>query len=158
MPDQFKVRGDSPTAMNKTRALEWLLACLMIMWGATLLGPENFFDLPAYKVMSAVMRETTWGMLAVCFGTLRCLGLAINGWWRRTPIIRFVGSVFGGLGWLSIGFLMYAGSVVADARLQAGMGYYVLFFVFEGWCTLATGYDMHKNGSLSTGALPRNAR
>lgn len=150
--------GDSPTSMNKTRPLEWLLACCMIVWGVSLLRPGPYFDLPAYRVMATVAHETTWGMFAVCAGLLRCLGLAVNGWWRRTPVIRFAGSLFGGLCWLSIGFLMYAGSVVEDSRLPAGMGFYVVFFAFEGWCTLATGYDMNKNGSLSTGAVARNVR
>jgi len=151
-------QNHTATAMHMTRPLEWLLACCMIMWGATLLRPDPYFDLPAYRVMSSVMRETSWGSAAVSVGALRCLGLAINGWWKRTPLVRFVGAFVGGLCWMSIGFLMYAGSVVEDSRLPAGMGFYVVFFVFEGWCTLATGYDMNKSGSLSNGAPTRNVR
>lgn len=146
------------TSMHMTRPLEWLLAVCMITWGATLLRPEPYFDLPAYRVMATLARETSWGASAVCFGLLRCLGLAINGWWKRTPIIRFLGCFVGGMCWLSIGFLMYAGSVVEDSRLPAGMGFYAVFFVFEGWCTLATGYDMQKSGSLSLGVPTRNVR
>lgn len=151
-------QNHTATAMHMTRPLEWLLAMCMVTWGVTLLRPDPYFDLPAYRVMSTVMRETSWGAGAVCFGMVRCLALAINGWWIRTPLLRFAGCLVGGMCWLSIGFLMYAGSVVEDSRLPAGMGFYAVFFVFEGWCTLATGYDMNKTGALSAGALKKNVR
>ncbi|WP_019905727.1 hypothetical protein [Methylobacterium sp. 77] len=147
---------NNPTAMNKTRSTEWLLTCLLLAWGINMLRPESFFDLPVYRIMNDLMSETRWGMLTVIVAILRGVGLAINGWWRRTPLIRFMGAWVGGLCWLAIGFLMLASSYALDTRLPAGFFWYPIFFVFEGWCVLATGYDMFKNGSLSTGAAPRN--
>lgn len=146
----------NPTSMNKTRSTEWMLSCLLLVWGSSMLRPEAFFDLPVYTIMGSVMAESRWGMVAASVAVLRMVGLAINGWWRRTPVIRFVGALSGGLCWLAIGFLVLVGSYAFNARLPAGYGWYWVFFGFEGWCVLATGYDMFKNGSLSTGAAPRN--
>ena len=148
--------NDNPTAFNKTRSTEWMLSCLLFVWGVNMLRPESFFDMPVYRIMGEVMTETRWGMMAVIVAILRCFGLGINGWWRRTPVIRFAGALICGLCWLSIGFLMLAAAYALNTRLPAGFGFYFVFFVFEGWCVLATGYDMFKNGSLSTGAAPRH--
>ncbi len=148
--------GDSPTALNKTRSTEWMLACLLLAWGINVLRTEVFFDLPTYRVMGAIMSESRWGMIAVIVGLVRMLGLAINGFWRRSPLIRFVGAVAGGMAWMSIAFLMYAATFETAARLPAGYFFYMVFFVFEGWCVIATGYDIHKNGSLNNGVVPRH--
>lgn len=44
---------------------------------------------------------------------------------------------------------MFAESFDTAQRLPAGMYFYVVFLTFEGWCVLATGYDMAKNGALA---------
>lgn len=84
-------------------------------------------------------------------------GRARHQWLVETePVICFIGALTGGLCWLAIGFLMMVASYALNARLPADFGWYSVLFVFEGWCVLATGYDMNKNGSLSTGAAPRH--
>ncbi|KQP61045.1 hypothetical protein [Methylobacterium sp. Leaf108] len=148
--------GNNPTAMNMTRSTEWLLTCALLAWGANMLRPESFFDQPVYTIMNDLMSETRWGMCTVIVAVLRGVGLAINGWWRRTPVIRFIGAWVGGLCWLAIGFLMLASSYSLNTRLPAGFFWYPIFFTFEGWCVLACGYDMFKNGSLSAGVSQRH--
>ncbi|MBO1020848.1 hypothetical protein IPV08_12800 [Methylobacterium sp. SD274] len=150
------MNSHTPTSMHMTRPLEWMLSCMLLVWGASMLRPEAYFDMPVYRIMGEVMTETRWGMLAVVVAILRAVGLGINGWWRRTPVIRFVGALMDGLCWLAIGFLMLVGAYAFNTRLPAGFGWYPVCFCFEGWCVLATGYDMFKNGSLSAGAAPRN--
>lgn len=137
------------TSLNKTRSTEWLLALCALGWGWTVLQPNALFQEPMYRLMSAVFREPTWGCLAILIGTLRCLGLGINGLWRRTPLIRMAGSIASGLLWLTIAFLMFVSTGAFDAPMPAGWVYYVIFFVFEGWCVAAAGYDIFKNSSLS---------
>jgi hypothetical protein len=125
-------------------------------WGVNVLRTEVFFDLPTYRVMGAVMTESRWGMGAVLVAVIRMVGLGINGWWKRTPIIRFVGAMLGALTWMSIAFLMFASTVDSAVRLPAGMYFYLVFFIFEGWCVLATGYDMFTNEAFGSGVLKRH--
>jgi len=145
------------TPLNRTRALEWCLSTLMLAWGVNILSPEVFFDLPVYKLMRELMSESRWGMAAVLVALLRMTGLAINGWWRRSPLIRLAGSGISGAFWLTIGFLMWGASIneAGTVRLPAGILWYVVFIGYEGWCVLSCGYDMQKNGSLEYGAKPR---
>ena len=136
--------------LNRTRSTEWLLACLLLAWGWQMVRPENFFDAPVYVVMRSVALESTWGMAAVLAAGVRLVALYINGWWRRTPIIRCAGAIIGGMFWLVIYTMMYFGAQAAGAKLPPGIIYYVVFFGFEGWCVVSTGYDMAKEGSFGT--------
>lgn len=137
------------TSLNKTRSTEWLLALCAIGWGWTVLQPGQLFEMPMYRLLSAVFRETTWGAIAVLIGMLRCVGLGINGFWRRSPLVRMAGSAASGLFWMVVAFLMFVSVREFNGTLPAGWVYYLIFFAFEGWCVAAAGYDMFKNASLS---------
>ncbi len=137
------------TSLNKTRPMEWLLACCAIAWGFAILQPGDLFEIPSYRLLGLIMRETTWGALAILIGCMRCLGLGINGWWKRSPIIRALGSYVSGFLWLSLCILQFAAAKKGGIYLPAGVYFYLVFFVFEGWALAAAGYDMQKNGSLS---------
>jgi len=141
----------SNSPLNKTRSTEWMLATILLLWGVEIMRPGVVFDVPIYGVMKALLRESTWGAIAVVIGALRMLGLGINGWWRRSPIIRCIGSLFSGLFWLTLCVLMLWGHQRAGGYLPIGVtAFYPVFFLFEGWCVAAAGYDMQKVGSLST--------
>jgi hypothetical protein len=138
------------TSLNKTRPLEWMLATILLLWGVEIMRPTTVFDVPFYGVMKLLLRETTWGAIAVVIGALQMLGLGINGWWRRSPIIRAVGSFCSGLFWLALCVLMFMGHQRYGGYLPVGVtAFYPVFFLFEGWCVAAAGYDMQKNGSPS---------
>ncbi len=138
------------TSLNKTRSTEWLLSLLLLGWGVEIMRPSVMFDAPVYGIMRELLRETTWGMIAILVGAMRCLGLGINGWWARSPLIRMTGSLCSGLFWMALCVLMYASNQKFGGYLPIGVTvFYPLFFVFEGWCVAAAGYDMQKNGSLS---------
>lgn len=141
--------NNSPTGLNKTRSMEWAFSCFLFAWGANMLRADAFFDLPAYTLMEQVMSESRWGTIACCVAMLRMVSLAINGWWKRTPLFRLIGSVAAGMCWLSIGFLMLAASYTVQAQLPAGFAWYAILFVFEGWCVAAAGYDIFRIGSLA---------
>lgn len=141
---------DYRSPLNRTRSTEWLLACLLLVWGYQMVSPTNFFDGPTYVIMASIADESTWGVWAVLAAGIRLVGLYVNGWWRRTPIIRCFGAFLGGMFWLSIGSLMYMGGHATGAKLPPGLAYYAVFFVFEGWCIVSTGYDMAKEGSFGT--------
>lgn len=137
------------TSLNKTRSTEWLLACCAIAWGCAILQPGELFEISSYQMLGLIMRETTWGALAILIGCLRCLGLAVNGWWRRSPILRALGSYASGFFWLSLCILQFAAARKSGLGLPPGVYFYIVFFGFEGWCRAAAGYDMQKAGSFS---------
>lgn len=139
---------DYRSPVNRTRSTEWMLACLLLVWGYRLVSPEDFFDGPTYIVMASLGNEVTWGVAAMGCAMFRLMALYINGWWRRTPIIRCAGAIAGGSFWMLIGSLMYMGAHATGAKLPPGWAYYAVFFVFEGWCIVSTGYDMAKEGSF----------
>ncbi|MBA9071838.1 hypothetical protein FHR71_005630 [Methylobacterium sp. RAS18] len=138
------------TSLNKTRSTEWLLAVLLLLWGAEIMRPAPVFEAPVYGLMRELLRETTWGAIAIIIGALRLLGLGINGWWRRSPLIRLVGSLGSGLFWMALCVLMFTANRKFGGYLPIGVtAFYPVFFIFEGWCVAAAGYDMQKNGSLT---------
>lgn len=139
------------TPLNRTRAVEWLLATLLFLWGWQLVQPNiGYFDQPVYAIMASIATEAHWGVAAVIVSTFRLVALFINGWWKRTPVVRFLGAVAGGMFWLCIGVCMYYGARLTGAKLTAGFVFYVPFFIWEGWCVLSTGYDMAQEGLLGT--------
>jgi len=139
---------DYKSPLNRTRSTEWMLSCLLLVWGYKMVSPEEFFDGPTYIVMKALADESTWGLVAILCAGVRLVGLYINGWWRRTPIVRCFGAFMGGTFWLLIGSLMYMGGHATGTKLPPGLWYYGVFFAFEGWCILSTGYDMAQEGSF----------
>lgn len=110
----------------------------------------RYFEMPIYVVMQSVATETQWGLAAVSIAVLRLMALYINGWWKRTPVIRCGGAIAGGMMWLGIGLSMYFGSLASGQRMTAGLVFYLPFFVGEGWCVLSTGYDMAQEGLFGT--------
>lgn len=142
---------DFRTPLNRTRSTEWLLSFLLLGWGWAMVDPmSKFFDMPIYVVMKSVATELQWGTAALAIAVFRLSALYVNGWWRRTPIIRCAGAVAGGMMWLGIGLCMYLGAQVSGQRMTAGLVFYLPFFVFEGWCVMSTGYDMAQEGLFGT--------
>lgn len=101
----------------QTKILEWLCAIEMTSWGMWLLLPLNTFSTSdVYIVLSNHMSELQWGLLTFSLGLIRCIALYINGWWRRTPIIRIITSVISAAIWANIAatfWVLSGGSSVA---------------------------------------------
>ena len=68
------------------------LACAEIIWAITLLWPGDTFDRDTYKIMSAMMNESLWGLLfaltawtqwsLVILGDFRCLFSRCFAFWN----------------------------------------------------------------------------
>lgn len=142
---------DFKTPLNRTRSTEWLLSFCLLLWGWVVLDPTNrYFDMPIYVVMSRVASETQWGIAALTLAVFRLCALYINGWWRRTPLIRCAGAIAGLMMWLGIGLCMYFGAQISGQRMTAGLVFYLPFAVFECWCVISTGYDVAQEGLFGT--------
>ncbi len=137
--------------MTSTRPLEWLLATCMVAWGVTMLLPPDRFEMGTYAYMAMLCTESRWGTISILLGLLRWFGLGINGWWRRTPLIRAAGAWAGILWWLAIGFLMWAAATEHGSVLPAGVVYYPVFVLFEAWALLSSARDMQRSRALSLG-------
>jgi hypothetical protein len=146
---------DFRTPLNRTRALEWMLTTLLIVWSVQMIRMDPT-DVPdTYQILVALMKPVHWGTAGVIVAMFRLAALYVNGWWRRTPIIRFLGCAAGGMFWMAIGFLQYA-TAARGVDLSPGVAYYAVYLVFEGWCAVSTGYDVHREGALGMRARKRH--
>ena len=111
---------------------EWVLAGIMIAWGWLLLAPgPAFAGNPEWTQMAAMMREETWGWLAIATGAFRLLVLIINGTFSRTwygrwsPHVRGLASFLICFIWFQISFGLWA-SDAATTSLAVYPGLFVL--------------------------------
>ena len=108
------------------RASEWALAIIMLGWGLALVVNDTlFYTSPNLKTLAAMAPQDTWATAFLIVGSLRLVALAINGWWRRTPHIRYV------TGFLSAGvwYLLSVGIWRNDAILPGTITYPVYFLL-----------------------------
>lgn len=131
--------------LNQTKPLELLFGALIAAYGSHLLMSSKVFDLLAYKIMSEIMTETRWGMIAVLIGVVRIVAVLVNGRVFYTPLIRCVLSILSSMFWLALVVMMVATASFFGAKLPAGVAYYPVYIGFEGWCVIASAYDMKRN-------------
>lgn len=124
------------------RRSEWVLAGIMLAWGAILLGPsDTFARSPAWAEMAKFADEKVWGWAAVSIGLFRFAALIINGtfaetWYGRwSPHVRGVASLLAIFLWFQISFGLYASDAAAT-----GLAVYpgLLVLDFMNWIAGAT--------------------
>lgn len=81
---------------------EWLASVVLAAFASALLMPGATFSRPVFVNMAAVAPEGTWGMALLMVSVVRMLGLWVNGNWRRSPSLRFVGAVAGAFVWFTL--------------------------------------------------------
>lgn len=135
------------TQASTTRAVEWLLACLLIAWGVGVLLPGIVLDGDIYAPLVALAPEVAWGNFAVAVGSLRVGALYINGSWRRTPILRAIGAGLGVVWWIVLGGL-YVVAVNQGAKPFPFIMAYPVFVYFELLSMYRCGVDMNEMGAL----------
>lgn len=131
----------------KTRAIEWLFACMMMVWGSMLLLPGDMISAPAFELLLAVASERTWGFFSITIGYLRIAALIINGHWRRTPILRMTAAIFGMMWWTCLAYF-YGKAIYAGANPFPMYGCIYLFIFFEGYSAYRCGEDAAKAHSF----------
>lgn len=133
---------------SPTRAVEYLLAWCITCWSATIFLFAGTMDGPSYLYIREVAAESVWGAFGIGFGVLRISALIINGAWRRTPLLRFVGAMSGFMWWITIGGLFYLG-VKSGAQPFPMLGCYPVLAFFEGYSCFRCGQDAKAMRSLS---------
>lgn len=131
------------------RAVEYLLAWLMVGWGATLVATDAIMTTSLYGPLLAIMSEEAWGWFAILIGVARILSLAVNGAWRRTPLLRFAGAALGLMGWLVLGAL-YLVAVRQGATPVPMLGFFPGLIFFECYSCYRCGIDMSAQGSFGS--------
>lgn len=125
------------------RRSEWVLAGIMIAWGWLLIAPGPAFQgSPEWSQMASMMKEETWGWLAIAIGTFRLLALIINGTFSRTwygrwsPHVRGLASFLTCFIWFQISFGLWA----SDAA-TTGLAVYPGLFVLDAMNIVAASKD-----------------
>lgn len=131
-----------------TRAVEYMLAWMMLGWGLVVgWWPGDVMVGPTFATLIGIMSEQSWANVAVTVGTLRLVALIVNGSWRRTPLLRFVGAACGMLWWSLLGAL-YWGSVINGATAFPNLAIYPIAVFFEGYSCYRCGHDANVQKSI----------
>ncbi len=82
---------------QRLRRTEWIAGAVCFLCGFALLMPGSIFDnSDAYSFIRSVISEEMTGGIMLFAGTLRLVGLIINGARRRvTPWMRLAGAIIG---------------------------------------------------------------
>ena len=97
--------------------------------GLVLMHPGDTFAISrSYDAFQAVGNEEAWGRFLMLIGVARIVALMINGAWRRTPVIRFIGSMVAAILWAQFALLFFNSGAPA---LSTGLGVYPWLFFFE---------------------------
>lgn len=118
------------------RAIEWWSAGVMASWGLFVLSfPQMFAENPGAAGLLMFAPQHVWGLIAAIAGSLRLIALTVNGFWHRTPAVRWATSMVSILIW----FLITAGMIMSPV---IGMG-----IVVYAWHMVADMYSAFRSAS-----------
>lgn len=84
------------------RQCEWLLACVLFTVGLIYGLAAADFAVPLYDASNLMVPRWLWGLIGVSIGALRLVFLTVNGFYRRSPHWRAMGSGLACLAWLQL--------------------------------------------------------
>jgi hypothetical protein len=125
---------------HPTRTVEHMLAWSTFVWSMAVAWPGKMLIGAQYEYLIAIAPEAVWGSVGVCLATARLVALAINGAWRRTPGLRFVGAMSGLIWWLVLSALYWVAieKGAPDFPMRYMLG---VFIFFEGYSCFRCGQD-----------------
>ena len=125
---------------SPTRAVEFMLAWLMIGWGVAVAGTNDMLVGPTTKFLLNVFSEPVWAVIALSLGFARLTALVINGAWRRSPLLRFACAAVGLMWWTMFGALYWI-AISAGAPPFPNLSIYPVFMFFEAYSCYRCGQD-----------------
>lgn len=134
----------------QSRAMEWLLAAMMVLWGIGLLMPWDSFASPTYRHLSALGPEDAWGLFSMAVGAARAAALYYNGGWHRTPLLRFAGALLGTIWWAVLLWLFWLSA--RDSGPPAAIFWYPCLIFAELFACDRTGRDAARYRSFRRSA------
>lgn len=127
----------------KTRAAEWMLSWIMVMWGLGVFVSYHIGGAGGGMTafLSVLGPLDLIALLIVGFGAGRMIALLYNGHWRRSPILRMAAAIIGMMFWQAI-FVFYGLAVVTGKATFFPMLLTVpVFFAFEAYSAYRCGQD-----------------
>lgn len=76
-----------------TRAMEIVAGMCVVSRGLMILARPESMAGPTYDSFRAIMPEYMWALLCLVAGLFQIGGVLINGNWKRSPALRFVGAM-----------------------------------------------------------------
>lgn len=102
-----------PTATHfRIRALEWLLAGVMLTWCVILAQPFDTFDQPSFSGLAAIGSEHFWTWACGLIAAARLGALYVNGAWVPSPWVRLATALLSACFWLQVVLGMAATGIV----------------------------------------------
>jgi hypothetical protein len=124
-----------------TRTVEHMLAWMLVVWSAAVAYPSNMMVGKTFAYLIAIAPEWWWGWSGILLGSARLFALYLNGNWRRSPGLRFIGAMMGLIWWLILSACYWV-SVVRDEAPDFPMRYvFFVFIFFEGYSCFRCGQD-----------------
>lgn len=131
-----------PAVPHVSRELEWGCALVLAAFALVLLAPGPTFSRETFDDFEAIAPEGTWGMALLGVATVRCIGLRVNGNWRRSPTLRFLTAGAGAAVWFLLAWLLphdgYPG-------WSTGVGAYGMLGLLDTYAALRSAFDQGRN-------------
>ena len=124
----------SDTLLQQGRALEWLTSAVILVFAVTLALPGNTLATSsAFGAFRSIgMDEATLAVPLTFIAAMRMAGLWINGNWRRSPLLRCIGAIFGAGLFSALGALFSVPFISGQtAALTTGVGTYFVLALFD---------------------------
>ncbi|HLL28605.1 MAG TPA: hypothetical protein VKT73_13255 [Xanthobacteraceae bacterium] len=130
----------------RTRLIEWMLAILMIVWGVSVLFPQ----VTAPVLNTLFGGDLPLGAIVVSVGCIRIIALLINGHWRRSPLLRLLGSILGLMFWTAVGIAagMHFFGIFPVAEIYPTSFFWIVFFLFEFFAAFNSAWDLFELGAI----------
>lgn len=128
------------TEKYPTRTVEHMLAWTVLVWSGAVLVPGHMLEGRTFEYLLLIAPEYVWGSAGVAIGIIRIVGLYLNGNWRRSPGLRFIGAMFGLIWWLILSALYWL--AVNNGAPDFPIRYCLFVFIFfEGYSCFRCGQD-----------------
>lgn len=122
------------------RVIELYFASVMTVLGMILLADGSTFDTQFYAYIRDTMHEEVAGAILLCAGTVRMLAILINGAWRPSPPLRFLGCIIGAQFWGLMAVSFWVGATSGIPGMLA-------------WCVPAGAFEIYSAGRAMTDAV-----
>jgi hypothetical protein len=112
------------------RVSDWTVACMLMVFGSILVGPQQTFQSTnAYAFLAQMASETAWGWLCILVATCRLAALIANGTFdnfRWSPHVRFLAA----LGTCFLWFQISLGMMLSPVW-PTGLAVYPFLFLLD---------------------------
>lgn len=128
-----------------TRSVEHMLAWMLVAWSFAAAAPGSMMVGPNFTLLLKLAPEWWWGWSGLALGFARLIGLYLNGGWRRSPGLRFIGAATGMIWWVVVSGCYWV--AVRDGAPDFPMRYAVFVMIaFEAYSCFRCGQDHTSNG------------